>query len=103
MRNPSAADTQEQGPAMKLDVEGGQVTIDARDLAPLIGCRPAEVPGFMRDGRITSLYERGEGADAGRFRVTFRHGGIKVRFTCAEDGTVLSRIRTGAAPAAPGA
>ncbi|MEO3416738.1 DUF6522 family protein [Roseovarius sp. CAU 1744] len=79
---------------MKLEVTDGGVTVDARDLAPLIGCRPADVPGLMREGKITSVFERGEGADAGRFRVSFRFGATKVRFTCAEDGTVLSQIRT---------
>ncbi len=79
---------------MKLDVTAAQITVDAKDLAPLIGCTAAEVPELMRAGRITSTFERGEGEDAGRFRVTFRHGATKVRFTCAEDGTVLSHIRT---------
>ncbi len=79
---------------MRLDVTDGQITVDARDLAPLIGCAPAEVPTHMREGRITSTFEKGEGEDAGRFRVTFRFGTTKVRFTCAEDGTVLSQIRT---------
>ena len=79
---------------MQLDVADGQVTIDAHDLAPLIGCSPAEVPGLMREGQITSLFEKGEGEDAGRFRVTFRYGDVRVRFTCAENGTVLSQIRT---------
>lgn len=79
---------------MKLDVSSGQIIIDAQDLAPLIGCDPAEVQELMRAGRITSTFEKGEGEDAGRFRVTFRHGATRVRFTCAEDGTVLSHIRT---------
>ena len=79
---------------MKLDVSDGRTTIDAHDLAPLIGCDPAEVPPLMRAGKITSVFEKGEGTDAGRFRVTFRLGATKVRFTCAADGTVLSHIRT---------
>ena len=84
---------------MKLDVKEGRVTIDAHDLAPLIGCDASEVPGLMRAGKITSIFEKGEGTDAGRFRVTFRYGATRVRFTCAADGTVLSQIRTtGTAP-----
>ena len=79
---------------MKLEVENGGVVIDAFDLAPLIDCAPADVPGLMRVGKITSVYETGEGEDAGRFRVTFRYGATRVRFTCAEDGEVLSQIRT---------
>ncbi len=79
---------------MKLEVENDRVVIDAFDLAPLIGCQPSDVPGLMRSGQITSVFEKGEGEDAGRFRVTFRFGATKVRFTCAEDGEVLSHIRT---------
>ena len=79
---------------MKLDVKDGRVTIDAHDLAPLLECAPAEVPDLMRAGRITSVFEQGEGDDAGRFRVTFRFRATRVRFTCAGDGTVLSQIRT---------
>ncbi|WP_299848255.1 DUF6522 family protein [uncultured Roseovarius sp.] len=79
---------------MKLEVAGDRVIIDAFDLAPLIGCEPSEVPGLMRAGKITSVSEKGEGEDAGRFRVTFRFQTTRVRFTCAQDGTVLSQIRT---------
>ncbi len=79
---------------MKLEVTDAGVTVDAHDLAPLIGCQPSEVPGLMREGRITSVFEKGEGEDAGRFRVTFRYLETRVRFTCAEDGEVLSQIRT---------
>ncbi len=83
---------------MKLDVEDGGVMIDAHDLAPLIGCAPSEVPGLMRDGQITSLYEKGEAEDVGRFRVTFSYRGTRVRFTCADDGQVISQIRIAGAP-----
>ncbi len=79
---------------MRLDVQDGQITIDAHDLAPLIGCTPSQVPELMRAGKITSVYERGEGDDAGRFRVSFRYRAARVRFTCLEDGTVVSQIRT---------
>jgi hypothetical protein len=79
---------------MKVELTAEGVTVEATDLGPLLGLKPAEVPGAMRRGEITSLYERGEGEDAGRFRVTFRHGSVKLRLTCAEDGTVISRVRT---------
>ncbi len=80
---------------MKLDVTDGQITIDAHDLAPLIGCAPADVPELMRSGKITSVFETGAGEDAGRFRVSFRYKTTRVRLTCQDDGTVLSKIRTG--------
>ena len=45
----------------------------------------------MRDGTITSRFERGEGEDAGRSRVTFFDGGRRVRLIVAADGEVLKR------------
>ncbi len=49
---------------------------------------------MMRDGRITSLFERGEGDDAGRYRVTFRDGARSVRLIVDASGHVLKRTRT---------
>jgi hypothetical protein len=80
---------------MKIDVtDQGGLRVAAEDLAGYLGLDPAAVPALMRSGAITSLYEEGRGEDAGRFRVTFRHGQTRLRFTCARDGTVLSHIRT---------
>jgi hypothetical protein len=62
-----------------------------------------QVQALMRAGEITSRFERGEGEDAGRFRVTFFHGGRRVRLTIDGDGRVLQRSRvTRTAPPARG-
>ncbi len=79
---------------MQQDGRDGRVTMDAPDLAPLIGCAPEDVPKLMRQGQTASIFETGEGEDSGRFRITFRHRATRVRLTCAADGTVLSHIRT---------
>lgn len=79
---------------MKIDMTSGQPVIDASDLAKLLDLTPQQVRDRMRSGDITSLFETGEGADAGQFRLTFFHAGRRVRLTCADDGTVLTRIRT---------
>ena len=79
---------------MKIDIVNDQPMIDAKDLGPLLGLDPAEVQSKMRQGEITSKYEIGQDDDAGRFRLTFYHSGKKVRLTCAEDGVVVSQIRT---------
>ena len=78
--------------------EGGFV-IDAMDLGPLLDLDPPRVPELMREGRITSRFERGEGEDEGRFRVTFLHEGTTVRLIVAADGTVLQRSRVRGASA----
>ncbi|WP_299601193.1 DUF6522 family protein [uncultured Tateyamaria sp.] len=79
---------------MKIDITDGQPVIDARDLGKLLEIAPADVQEKMRAGEITSKYEIGQDEDAGRFRLTFYCGGRRVRLTCADDGTVLSTIRT---------
>ncbi|MFD1882871.1 DUF6522 family protein [Paracoccus pacificus] len=85
---------------MKLEVRNGQITVDAQELAPLLDLHPAEFQKQMQAGRIATMTEQGEGADSGRFRVTFRSDNWRLRLTCAEDGTVLSQVRT-PAPAPP--
>ncbi|TNC73279.1 DUF6522 family protein [Rubellimicrobium roseum] len=78
--------------------EGG-FTIDATDLGPLLGIDPPLVPGLLRDGRIQSRFERGEGEDEGRFRLTFLYRGVRLRLILDGEGTVLSRSRVMAASA----
>lgn len=78
---------------MKIEMNGDQPVIDARDLGKLLDLDPADVQAKMRAGDITSRYEIGEGDDAGRFRLTFLFGDRRVRLTCAEGGEVISTIR----------
>jgi hypothetical protein len=78
---------------MKVDIGPKGHILAAEDLGPLLRLDPALVQGLMASGAITSQFEKGVGADEGRFRLTFWHGKLRVRLTCAEDGTVLSRIR----------
>ena len=79
---------------MKIDMQTGQPTIDAADLAGLLELTPAQVRDRMRDGRIKTRLETGEGNDAGKIRLTFFHDDMRVRLTSSEDGTVLKTTRT---------
>ena len=72
--------------------------IDAEDLGPLLDLDPSQVPGLMREGQITSRFERGEGEDLGRFRVTFLHGRTTLRLIVSADGSVVQKSRIVAAP-----
>lgn len=83
---------------MRLEIVEGRVTVEAEDLAPLLGLAPADVPRLMREGRITGVVEEGRDADAGRTRVTFRYRAIRLRFTVDGLGTVLSQSRVDGAP-----
>lgn len=78
---------------MRLELDENGVVVDAALLGPLLGVDPAKVQGLMRDGAITSRFEKGQGEDEGRFRVTFWHGVTRLQLTCAEDGTILRRIK----------
>ena len=83
---------------MKIELNNGQPVIDAHDLGELLGIAPAKVQEKMRGGEITSKFEVGQDEDAGRFRLTFYYSGKRVRLTCAQDGEVVSTIRTDAKP-----
>jgi Family of unknown function (DUF6522) len=78
---------------VKLDLSGDGFVIEAVDLGRLLGRPPVEVQRLMREGGITSRFERGEGEDAGRFRLTFFDGAQQLRLIVAEDGQVLKRTR----------
>lgn len=73
-----------------------------RGWGPLLGVEPRDVPRLMRHEARCSLHERGKGGCRTLPR-HLRHGGTRLRFTCAEDGTVLSRLRAAAGPGSPSA
>lgn len=79
---------------MKLDPTDDGYTIDAADLAHLFDRAPSEIQRMMRDGAITTRFERGEGEDEGRCRVTFYDGKRRVRLIVDSGGRVLRRTRT---------
>jgi len=78
---------------MKLEPSGGGFTIEAADLAELLGLPATDVQALMRSGVITTRSEHGEGEDAGRFRVTFIHDRNQVRLIVTGDGEVLQVSR----------
>jgi len=75
----------------QIEISGGGIQFDAAMIADAFALDPATVPGLMRDGRITSKCERGEGEDAGKYRVTFWYGDRALRLTIDEAGNLLSR------------
>lgn len=83
---------------MQLEATQTGFQIDAHDLGPLLGVAPGDVHRLMREGRITSLSETGEGEDAGRHRITFRHDTTRLRLIVNDAGEVLQRSRTSLAP-----
>jgi hypothetical protein len=71
--------------------EEGGVSIDARLVGEGLGIDPALVPARMRAGAIRGLCERGVDEDAGRYRLTFFHGGKRLRLVVDANGTLLQR------------
>ncbi|MFN3724120.1 MAG: DUF6522 family protein [Paracoccaceae bacterium] len=76
-------------PAITLTAKGFEV--DAATIAAAFGLDPAELQARMRAGEVTSQCEKGMDADAGRFRLTFRHKGRVLRLTVDGAGHILTR------------
>jgi hypothetical protein len=71
-----------------IGFEDGRYTVSAALLAARFGLAEAELRAEMRAGRIASLVERGEGADAGRVRLSFRRGAEVFAVVVEPDGRV---------------
>ena len=65
--------------------------VDAALLSQAFGLSEAEIKTRMHDGRVTTLSERGEGADEGRWRITFYAGTRALRLTVDCDGILLAK------------
>lgn len=79
------------GLSMNLQRDGNDFCIDADLLGRLFQLDPAQLRELMRSGRITSSCERGEGEDAGRYRLSFLFRGKRVRLVVDGTGRVLQR------------
>lgn len=79
-------------PAIELTEDG--ITVDAAIIAEGFGLSPVAVQAGMRNGAITSRCERGIGRHAGRYRLTFFHGGRRLRLVVDEGCNILGRAVT---------
>jgi hypothetical protein len=74
-----------------IEVEKGGFRIDARIVGEGLGIEASLVPARMREGAITSLCERGVDKDAGRYRLTFFHRGMRLRLIVDDAGNITQR------------
>jgi hypothetical protein len=74
-----------------IEFEEGALKIDATIIGQCLGIEPARVQGLMREGKITSLCERGIDDDAGRYRLTFFYENARFRLIVDEAGRVVQR------------
>ncbi len=66
----------------------GDFTLDAAIVAQGFGWSPQELHDHMRCRLLTSLVERGEGKDAGFWRLSMRCGNRRWQAVVAPDGTI---------------
>lgn len=74
-----------------LPEAGGDFTLDAELVAKGFGWSARELRDHMRRGLVTSLVERGEGEDHGRWRLSMRCGNRRWRAVVTGDGTIAEQ------------
>jgi hypothetical protein len=75
-----------------IEFGDGQVLVDATVIARGLGLEPEAVQSRMREGRITSLCERGLGEDEGRYRLTFFSDNRRFRLVVNDSGDIIQRL-----------
>jgi hypothetical protein len=74
-----------------IEFEEGSVQVDATIIAEGLGIEPSLVHERMREGKITSLCERGIDEDNGLYRLTFFSENRRFRLVVDERGNVVKR------------
>lgn len=74
-----------------LEFEDGAIQIDATIVAKGLGVPPTLLLERLREGKITSVCERGIDADHGRYRLTFFSENRRFRLVVAESGAIIQR------------
>ena len=67
----------------------GEITVDARLIAPHLGLTPEEMMAELRCGRVYQVAEKGTAADEGRIRLTFRYRARECRIVVDASGAVV--------------
>lgn len=78
-----------EAPADPISVDDGEITIDAAFLALRLGLSPDALQAEMRRGTVLGVAEQGQDEDAGRTRLTFRHGARTWRVVIEPDGSLV--------------
>ena len=76
----------------RIEFGNGEVLVDAAVIARGLKLEPEAVQELMREGRITSLCERGIGEDDGRYRLTFFSAHCRFRLIVNETGGIVQRL-----------
>lgn len=75
----------------EAEINDGVIQVDASIIGQHLGLEPYEVQRLMREGKLTSSIERGVDEDEGRYRLTFFHGGRRLRLIIDGAGRIIRR------------
>ena len=75
----------------EVEINDGVIQVDASIIGQHLGLEPYEVQRLMREGKLTSSFERGVDEDEGRYRLTFFHGGRRLRLIIALGAVVKNQ------------
>lgn len=75
----------------KIEFEQGDIQVDVTIVAKGLGIEPSLVQERMRDGKITTLCERGTDEDDGRWRLSFFSENRRLRIIVDDQGNVVQR------------
>jgi len=67
----------------------GEITVDARLIAPHLGLTPEEMMAELRCGFVYQVAEKGTAADEGRIRLIFRYRARECRIVVDASGEVV--------------
>lgn len=73
----------------RAEISASGFQLDAALVADAFRLSPEEIMAGIRDGRLTTLCERGLDEDRGRHRLTFFLGNRRARFVVDDSGRVL--------------
>lgn len=76
----------------RIEKDGETFLIDAEVLAKAFAISEKTLKQNMRNGVITSRYEKGEDSDAGKIRLSFFTSDRQVRIVTNENGKILSCV-----------
>lgn len=74
-----------------IEFEDGAIQVDGATVAEGLGIEPSLLQERLRDGRITTLCERGIEDDEGRHRLSFFSENRRFRLVVDENGNVVQR------------
>jgi hypothetical protein len=74
-----------------IEFSGNDFVVDAALVGELLQLPAPDVPALMREGRITSVCERGADEHEGEFRLTFFYGNRRARLATDSAGHILRR------------